>query len=62
MKISDREKVVIPDERSEIRNPGPFELQMPWIPDRVRDDGKNQMPKVVLDFIYILNPKVVNPK
>jgi len=35
-----QEKVVIPDERSEIRNPGPFKLQKPWIPDRVRDDGK----------------------
>jgi len=29
----------------ESRNPGPFKLQIPWIPDRVRDDDKNQMLK-----------------
>jgi len=27
-----RKKIVILDELSEIRDPGPFKLQMPWIP------------------------------
>jgi len=37
-----QEKVVIPDERSDPAAGGtrPFKLQIPWIPDRVRDDGK----------------------
>jgi len=32
-------KVVIPDKRSEIRDPEIFEPQMHWMPDRVRHDG-----------------------
>ena len=40
-----RKKVVIPDERSEIRNPGPFKPPMRWIPDRVRMTAKNKSKK-----------------
>jgi hypothetical protein len=54
-----RKKVVIPDERSEIRNPGPFKLQMPWMPDQVRHDGKNNYSKALFDFIFILWPPLL---
>ena len=37
-----------------IRNSESFKLQMPWMPDQVRDDGKRL--KTVIDSIFILNP------
>jgi len=55
-----RKKVVIPDERSEIRNPEPFELRIPWMPDQVRHDGKNNFPEAVIDFIFVLTLKNCN--
>jgi hypothetical protein len=40
--------------RSEIQD----RLLLPilWIPDRVRDDGKNQDPKAVTEVIFVLKP------